>query len=92
MYRNSKHIEKVKNVFAYKNQLALFDKINWIEGDITNIPSLNVAFENISTVYHCAALISFDPKDEEKLRKVNIEGTANIVNCCIDFGIKKREY
>lgn len=89
LYRNSKHIEKVKNVFAYKNQLNLFDKINWIEGDITDIPSLNVAFENISTVYHCAALISFDPKDEEKLRKINIEGTANIVNCCIDFGVKK---
>jgi len=89
LYRNSKHIEKVKNVFAYKNQLNLFDKINWIEGDITDIPSLNDAFENISTVYHSAALISFDPKDEEKLRKVNIEGTANIVNCCIDFGVKK---
>ena len=89
LYRNSKHIEKVKNVFAYKNQLNLFDKINWIEGDITDIPSLNNAFENISTVYHCAALISFDPKDEEKLRKVNIEGTANVVNCCIDFRVKK---
>lgn len=89
LYRNSKHIEKVKNVFAYKNQLNLFDKINWVEGDITDIPSLNVAFENISSVYHCAALISFDPRDEEKLRKVNIEGTANVVNCCIDFGVKK---
>ncbi len=89
LYRNSKHIEKVKNVFAYKNQLDLFDKINWVEGDITDIPSLNVAFENVTIVYHCAALISFDPKDEEKLRKVNIEGTANIVNCSIDFGVKK---
>ena len=89
LYRSKENIEKVKNVFAYKKQLNLFDKIIWIEGDITDIPSLNVAFENISTVYHCAALISFDPKDEEKLRKVNIEGTANIVNCCIDFGVKK---
>lgn len=89
MYRNSKHIEKVKNVFAHKKQLTLFDKINWIEADITDIPSLNIAFENVTTVYHCAALISFDPKDEEKLRKVNIEGTANIVNCCIDFGVRK---
>jgi nucleoside-diphosphate-sugar epimerase len=34
-------------------------------------------------------LISFDPSDEDELRKINIEGTANIVNCCIDFGIKK---
>jgi dihydroflavonol-4-reductase len=89
LYRNSKHIQKVKNIFAYKKQLELFDKINWVEGDITDIPSLNVAFENVTIVYHCAALISFDPKDEEKLRKVNIEGTANVVNCCIDFGVKK---
>lgn len=89
LYRNSEKIECVKNVFAYKKKLELFNKINWVEGDITDIPSLNVAFENITLVYHCAALISFDPKDEEKLRKVNIEGTANVVNCCIDFGVKK---
>lgn len=89
LYRNSKKIDAVKQVFIYKNQLHLFDKIIWIEGDINDIPSLNSAFENISSVYHCAALISFDPKDEEKLRKINIEGTANIVNCCIDFGVKK---
>jgi hypothetical protein len=31
-------------------------------------------------------LISFDPSDEDELRKINIEGTANILNCCIDFG------
>jgi len=89
LYRNAKKIDEVKNVFAFKNQLALFDKINWIEGDITEIPTLNKAFKNVTTVYHCAALISFDPKDEEKLRKINIEGTANIVNSCIDFGVKK---
>jgi dihydroflavonol-4-reductase len=87
--RSKKNIEKVKQVFSYKNKLSLFDKINWVEGDITDIPSLNKAFESITLVYHCAALISFEPKDEEKLRKVNIEGTANIVNCCIDFGVKK---
>ena len=89
LYRNPKNIEKVRNVFANKNQLSLFDKILWVEGDITDIPSLNVAFEKVSFVYHCAALISFEPKDEDKLRKVNIEGTANIVNCCIDFGVKR---
>jgi nucleoside-diphosphate-sugar epimerase len=89
LFRSEKQIEKVKNVFSYHNQLQLFDKINWVKGDITDIPSLEIAFENITHVYHCAALITFDPNDEEELRKINIEGTANIVNCCIDFGIKK---
>ena len=89
LFRSEKQIEKVKNVFAFHNQTALFDKINWVKGDITDIPSLEIAFENITHVYHCAALISFDPSDEEELRKINIEGTANVVNCCIAFGIKK---
>lgn len=92
LYRNEKSIEAVKNVFKYKNVTHLFKKIIWIKGDITDVPSLNNAFENITHVYHCAALISFDPKDEEILRKTNIEGTANIVNCCIDFKVKKLCY
>ena len=89
LFRSEKQIEKTKNVFSFHNQLALFDKINWVKGDITDIPSLEIAFEEVTHVYHCAALISFDPNDENLLRKINIEGTANVVNCCIDFGIEK---
>ena len=40
-------------------------------------------------MYHCAAVVSFEPKEETLIRKVNIEGTANVVNCCIDFKVKK---
>ena len=79
----------MKNVFAFHHQTALFEKINWVKGNITDIPSLEIVFENVTHVYHCAALISFDPNDEDELRKINIEGTANVVNCCIDFGVKK---
>ena len=89
LYRSEKQIEKVRQVFIFKNQEVLFEQIQWVKGDITDIPSLEIAFENITHVYHCAALISFDPSDEDELRKINIEGTANVVNCCIDFGIKK---
>ena len=89
LFRSEKQIEKVKNVFAFHNQTALFDKINWVKGDITDIPSLEIAFEKVTHVYHCAALISFDPNNEDELRKINIEGTANVVNCCIDLGVKK---
>lgn len=89
LFRTEKQIEKVRQVFIFKNQEALFEKINWVKGDITDIPTLEPAFENVTKVYHCAALISFDPNDEDELRKVNIEGTANIVNCCIDFNVKK---
>ena len=89
IYRNVTSIEKTKSLFATYKEESLFEQIEWIPADITEVPSLEIAFQNIDTVYHCAALISFDPKDEDILRKTNIEGTANIVNFCISYGIKK---
>jgi nucleoside-diphosphate-sugar epimerase len=89
LYRNQKNIEKTKSLFDLYKKSELFSKINWTQGDILEVPSLEIAFENIDYVYHCAACISFNPDDEDQLRKVNIEGTANIVNFCIDKNIKK---
>lgn len=89
IYRSIASMEKTKSLFATYKKESLFDQIEWVPTDITEVPSLEIAFQNIDTVYHCAALISFDPKDEDALRKTNIEGTANIVNFCIAFGIKK---
>ena len=89
IYRNSKNIQKTKNLFSHYKKQELFENIEWTEADITDIPSLNEAFTDITQVYHCAAYISFNPSDEEKLRKTNIEGTANVVNCALDFGVKR---
>lgn len=89
IYRNEKTIEKPKALFNQFEKEHLFSKIQWIEADILDISSLEIAFQNIDYVYHCAAQISFDPNDENLLRKVNIEGTANIVNFCIDKKVKK---
>lgn len=89
IYRSIASIEKTKSLFAIYKKELLFEQIEWIQADITEVPSLEIAFQNIDTVYHCAALISFDPKDENVLRKTNIEGTANIVNFCIAYQIKK---
>lgn len=89
IYRNAKTIEKTKSLFSLYKKESLFEKINWIQADINDVPSLETAFENVDYVYHCAALISFDPKDEDLLRKINIEGTANIVNFCIAKNVQK---
>lgn len=89
IYRNEISLAKTKAIFQLYDKGHLFKKIQWVKADITDVTSLAVAFENIEYVYHCAALISFDPSDELVLRKTNIEGTANVVNFCIDQQIKK---
>jgi dihydroflavonol-4-reductase len=87
MFRKEEHKKDVN----YKKS-DLFLKINWVQANILEIPSLETVFQEVEHVYHCAGFISFNPKDENKLRKVNIEGTANVVNFCLDFKIKKLCY
>lgn len=89
IFRDRAAIEKTKAVFQIHRKPELFQNIEWVKADITDIPSLELAFHGITEVYHCAALISFDPADEKKMRKINIEGTANVVNCCLAFGVRK---
>jgi dihydroflavonol-4-reductase len=92
LYRTEANKKRVANLFDYYHKKELYSKVNWIQADLSNIPLLEKAFQGVAFVYHCAAFISFDPNDEEKLRKVNIEGTANIVNLCLDYQIKKLCY
>lgn len=89
IYRKLETIQKTKNLFSYYKKENLFEKIDWLQADILDIPSLEIAFENVEFVYHCAACISFDPKDEAIIRKTNIEGTANIVNFCLAKNVQK---
>lgn len=91
IHRNNSNLNAVKNVFSYFSDdfEALFQKIEWIEADITDVFALEKAFENVTHVYHSAALVSFDPKDYRAMRKINIEGTSNVVNFCIDKKVEK---
>ncbi len=62
--------------------------VTWITADINDLATLEDAFVGITQVYHCAALVSFNPKDKAALLKINIEGTSNVVNLCLDLNIK----
>lgn len=82
--------EKVKAIYN-KTALTSFDNANLIteKCDILDVYALEDAMQEITEVYHCAGLVSFNPKDEKKLYSINIDGTANIVNACLNAGVKK---
>jgi len=91
IHRKNSNLKAVENVFSYytNDYKKQFKKIEWIEADIIDVSSLEKAFKNITYVYHCAAIVSFDKKDYQQMRKVNIEGTANIVNFSLAHNIQK---
>lgn len=89
IYRSESRVKRIEALFAFAKAESHFSKINWIQADLTDIPSLEIAFKDVKTVYHCAALISFDPYDFEALIKTNVEGTANVVNLCLTHSVTK---
>lgn len=94
LYRTQERLRHVKQVFSYYHDdpESIFDQVDWVQGDILDLPSLENAFLGMEQVYHAAALISFDPRDFKKLLKINVEGTANVVNLCIHHKIRKLCY
>jgi len=64
-------------------------RIEWIEGDILDVLLLDEVLEGMDYVFHCAAVVSYDPREVAWMRKVNIEGTTNVVNACLHHKVAK---
>lgn len=64
-------------------------KVEWIEGDVLDSAALEDAMQGIQQVYHCAAVVSFDPRAVQTMLQVNVEGTANVVNAALWTGVDK---
>ena len=65
------------------------DKVEWAEADVTDIVALEDALRGVTHIMHCAAISSFHPRDAQRLQNINVDGTANVVNLALDFGIQK---
>ena len=63
-----------------------------LQCNILDVIGLEEAMKDVEQVYHCAAIVSFNPKRKQEMYKINIEGTANVVNAALDAGIKKMVY
>jgi nucleoside-diphosphate-sugar epimerase len=70
----------------------IFDKVEWVEGDILDVVSLDDAMEGIDTVIHAAAIVSFTKKGRKQMYQVNVEGTANVVNIALEKNVKRFVY
>ncbi|MBW6458968.1 MAG: NAD-dependent epimerase/dehydratase family protein [Bacteroidales bacterium] len=89
--RPASDLTMIRNVFGRyaENAGDLFSRIEWVDGDILDIFSLEDAMEGVEQVYHCAALVSFLPGDRKSLMRINVEGTANVVNAALEKNIRK---
>ena len=74
----------------YRSEIPFTHKlVQWIKGDLFDIELLEEITEDVDEVYHCAGKVSFNPKAKKELFKTNVEGTANLVNACLESNVKK---
>lgn len=66
--------------------------VEWVPGDVLDVPSLEAALDGVTHVIHGAAVVSFLKRDRETLRAVNVTGTANVVNVSLQVGVQKLVY
>lgn len=93
VYRSETKKNKARQVFLnynpYSEAVEKWLRITWVKADITDIPSLKIAFKDITQVYHCAGYVTFNRKKFNLLKKINIEGTANLVNIALSNKVSK---
>ncbi|WP_321348275.1 NAD-dependent epimerase/dehydratase family protein [uncultured Draconibacterium sp.] len=89
--RETSNLEQVLKTFAYYTDDAqqLFDTIEWVDGDILDYFSLEKLLNGVTEIYHCAAIVSFESKERQRMISNNVEGTANLVNAAIENNVKK---
>jgi dihydroflavonol-4-reductase len=73
----------------YRNTHPPINGVEWVQANILDIVLLQELFQQVTQVYHCAGMVSFNPGDENLLYKMNVEGTANVVNACLEAGVQK---
>jgi dihydroflavonol-4-reductase len=68
---------------------SIFEKVEWIQGDVLDVVTLHEALQGAEGVVHAAAVVSYHPSDRARMYQTNVEGTANVVNAAIAGGVKR---
>ena len=87
--RKKSNIENTRKIFRYYSNKSndLFEKINWVECDILDIIELEKIIQNITHIYHAAALISFNNSRKNEMIEVNATGTSNIIDLALKHNV-----
>lgn len=86
---NAEIVDRLFRFYAGDDAGQLLDRIEWFTADLADYYSLEDALDGVTHVIHAAAMVSFNPGEAQKMLNVNSEGTANLVNACLDKGIEK---
>ena len=88
--RYKSHVEETMALFScyFDSPGDAISRVTWVVGDVLDGESVAPFVEKVDTVYHCAALVSFNGGDRNTLLETNIKGTENICKICLERGVR----
>lgn len=80
-----------RNGFVDDNDL---NKVSILDtrGSVVEIYPLNDRIKLADVVIHCAAVVSLSPRKFEDMKRVNVDGTSNVLNLCLIHNVKRVIY
>jgi len=86
--------EKVRALVPpFENDLPIRGlDVDMVAGDVCDTSSLNSAFQGADVVYHLAGIIAITPGKDRLLHRVNVEGTRNVVDACLESRVGRLVY
>ena len=89
--RQQSNTDWVKKIFSYYSDQTetLFSQIEWVECDILDYLSLEEALKGVTSIYHCAAIVSFHGHDHDMMLNNNVKGTGNLIDAAIHNGVNR---
>ena len=85
--RKNSNLNNVKKIFSQNNQANLFHNINWVDGSLEDLSTIEKNFKKESTIFHCAGFVSFKKNEKNIIYETNYIGTKNLINLCLKKSI-----
>ncbi len=65
------------------------EQVQWVDADLLDEPTMREQLQGIQTVYHTAAMVSFNPRDRKEMLAFNVNSTALLVNLSLELQIPR---
>jgi len=85
---NTAWVKKIISYYSIEVE-TLYSQIEWVEGDMLDYFSLEEAMKGVTSIYHCAAMVSFHGDDSDMMLNNNVKGTGNLIDAAIHNGVRK---
>lgn len=82
-------ITALYNRNAPNAEMRSWPGVQWKQADLLDICAVDDLMQGIEEVYHCAALVTFNPARAKEITHTNTETTANVVNTALEAGVRK---